>query len=110
MVTSVSTTTKLTCNLTSGKTVELTPADCVAIINTMSRRRMLTIAVEDVPQGYSYVWSDECCAWGGEDGNDDVTIAVNAADYVYAEPIERSKAAKKVAGKRAAGKKVVKRK
>lgn len=101
-MTSVSTTTKLTCTLANGKTVELTAGDCAAIINAMARRRMLTIACEDVPPGYSHVWSDECCAWGGEEGSDDVTIAVNAADYVYAEPIVKAKMA---APKKAAKKK-----
>ena len=95
--TRVTTTTKLTCTLAGGKTIELTSRDCAAVLNAMARRRMLCVMAEEIPAGYSVVWSDECCAWSqtGESGDDEVVLAVNAAEFVCATPAAKKKAAKK---------------
>lgn len=100
-MTSVTTTTKLTCELASGKKVDLTADDCVAILNAMARRRMLTVMAEDIPDGYSEVWSEECCAWkrGGE-GDDEIILAVNAADFVCATPTKKATAKRKKPAKK----------
>lgn len=97
-MTSVSTTTKLTCKLASGKTVELTADDCVAIVNAMARRRMLCVMCEDIPAGYSDIWTDECCAWKYEGvGDECVLLAANTAEFNSATPIvkKKKKAAKR---------------
>jgi hypothetical protein len=101
-MTKVTTTTKLTCKLTGGKTVDLTTEDCALILNAMARRRMLCVMAEDVPAGYSVIWSEECCAWQqtGESGDDEVILAVNAAEFVCATPVEKKTAKKKTAAKK----------
>jgi hypothetical protein len=101
-MTKVTTKTKLTCKLTGGKTIDLTTGDCVLILNAMARRRMLCVMAEDIPAGYSVVWSEECCAWQqtGESGDDEVILAVNAAEFVCATPVEKKPAKKKAAAKK----------
>lgn len=101
-MTKVTTTTKLQCKLASGKTIDLTTEDCAAILNAMARRRMLCVYAEDVPAGYSEIWSEECCAWQqtGESGDDEVILAVNAAEFVCATPAEKKAAKKKPAAKK----------
>lgn len=100
-MTTVKTTTKLECTLANGKTVVLTADDCVAILNAMARRRMLCIMAEDIPAGYSDIWSEECCAWKHEgDGDECVLLAVNAAEFVEASPVVKKKTAKKAAKKK----------
>ncbi len=96
-MTKVTTTTKLTCKLTGGKTVDLTTEDCALIINAMARRRMLCVMAEDIPAGYSDIWSEECCAWRqtGESGDDEVILAVNAAEFLCANPVEKKRPARK---------------
>lgn len=86
----VTTTTKLQCKLASGKTIDLTTDDCAAILNAMARRRMLCVFAEDIPAGYSEIWSEECCAWPqtGESGDDEVILAVNAAEFCCATPVK----------------------
>lgn len=101
MASKVTTTTKLQCKLANGKTIELTTDDCAAIVNAMARRRMLCVYAEDIPAGYSEIWSEECCAWQqtGESGDDEVILAVNAAEFCCATPVE-VKAKKKPAVKK----------
>lgn len=101
-MTTATTTTKIRCELTSGKTVELTTEDCAVILNAMARRRILCVMAEDIPAGYSVIWSQECCAWQqtGESGDDEVILAVNAAEWVCADPVQKKKPAKKVAAKK----------
>ena len=98
----VTTTTKLQCKLASGKTIDLTADDCVAILNAMARRRMLCVYAEDVPAGYSEIWSEECYAWQqtGESGDDEVILAVNAAEFVCATPAKKVPAKRKKAAKK----------
>ena len=89
-MTSVSTTTKLTCTLANGKTVELTTEDCVAILNAMARRRMLCVMCEEIPAGYSDIWTEECCAWKYDgEGDDCVVLAANTGDFVSATPVQK---------------------
>lgn len=96
----VTTTTKLQCKLASGKTIDLTTEDCAAILNAMARRRMLCVMCEDVPAGYSDIWTEECCAWKHDgDGDECVILAVNAAEFIEATPVEK-KTAKKAAKKK----------
>lgn len=101
-MTSATTTTTIRCKLTGGKTVDLTTEDCAVILNAMARRRVLCVYAEDIPAGYSEVWSEECCAWQqtGESGDDEVILAVNAAEFVCATPVEKKKPAKKAAAKK----------
>lgn len=99
-MTSVKTTTTLKCELASGKSVELTTEDCVAILNAMARRRMLCVMCEDIPAGYSDIWTEECCAWKYDgEGDECVVLAANTADFTEATPVAK-KTAKKVAKKK----------
>lgn len=100
-MTSVKATTTLTCELASGKDVDLTAEDCVAIINAMARRRMLCVMCEDIPAGYSNIWTEECCAWRHDgEGDECVVLAANTADFTEATPVQKKKATKKVAKKK----------
>ena len=100
-MTTVKTTTKLECTLANGKAVTLTADDCVAILNAMARRRMLCIMAEDIPAGYSDIWTEECCAWKQEGAGDEcVLLAANAADFTEASPVVKKKPAKKAAKKK----------
>jgi len=96
------TTTKLECELSSGKTIDLTADDCAAILNAMARRRMLCVYAEAIPAGYSELWSEECCAWrqAGESGDDEVILAFNAAEFVCATPAKKAPVRRKKAAKR----------
>ena len=98
----VTTTTKLQCKLASGKTIDLTTDDCAAILNAMARRRMLCVFAEDIPAGYSEIWSEECCAWQqtGESGDDEVILAVNTAEFCCATPVKVSEKKKPATKKR----------
>lgn len=104
-MTSVTTKMTMQCKLANGKSITLTTEDCVQILNAMARRRLLTVMAEDVPQGYSEIWSDECCAWNQptEAGEDEIILAVNTADFVCATPA-KARPAKK-ASKKASKKK-----
>lgn len=99
MISKATTQTKLTCVLSNGKTAELTLDDCVAILNAMARRHMLCVTCEEIPAGYSEIWTEECCAWKGGTGDECVMLSANTASFVVATPIVK-KAAKKVAKKK----------
>lgn len=99
-MTTVKTKTTLSCKLANGKQVELTAEDCAAIVNAMARRRMLCVMCEGVPQGYSDIWTEECCAWTHDgEGDECVILAANTAEFTEASPIVK-KAAKKKAAKK----------
>ena len=102
MASKVTTTTMLQCKLANGKTIDLTTDDCAAIINAMARRRMLCVYAENIPVGYSEIWSEECCAWqqAGESGDDEVILAFNAAEFVCATPVKNKTVKKKAATKK----------
>jgi len=102
MISKATTQTKLTCVLANGKTAELTLDDCVAILNAMARRHMLCVLCEEIPSGYSEIWTEECCAWKGGTGDECdecVMLSANTATYVVATPIVK-KVAKKVSKKK----------
>lgn len=100
-MTSVSTKTKLTCELASGKKVELTTEDCVAILNAMARRRMLCVMCEDIPAGYSDIWTEECCAWRYDgEGDECIVLAANTAEFTEATPVQKKRAARKSVAKK----------
>ena len=90
------TTTTIKCLLDSGKTVTLSAADCAAIINAAARRRMIAVSVEGFPAGYEGVWSEDCCALSqeAENGDEEVAVFVNAANWVCATPLKKAKKAK----------------
>jgi hypothetical protein len=95
-MTSVKATTTLTCELSNGKTIQLTADDCAAILNAMARRRMLCVMCEDIPAGYSDLWTEECCAWRYEgEGDECVVLAANTAEFTEATPVQKKKVAKK---------------
>ena len=104
-MTSVTTRVTMHCKLDNGESITLTPEDCVQVLNAMARRGMLTVMAENVPQGYSDIWSDDCCAWKqqNEAGEDEIVLSVNNANFACAVPVE-SRTAKK-ASKQATKKK-----
>lgn len=103
-MTEATTKTTIQCTLASGKAVTLTADDCAAILNAMARRRMLCVMCEDVPAGYSDIWTEECCAWIHDGRGDEcVILAANTAEFVEATPIVKKKAPAK--RKKAAAKK-----
>lgn len=100
-MTTVKTKTTLACTLANGKQVELTAEDCAAILNAMARRRMLCVMCEDVPQGYSDIWTEECCAWTHDgEGDECVVLAASTSEFSEASPIVTKVAKKKKAVKK----------
>jgi hypothetical protein len=82
------TTVTIRCRLESGETVNLSAADCAAILNAMARRRMLTVSVENIPDDLAHLYSEELCAWADDDedyeqddGDQLVVLSVDASNH-----------------------------
>jgi hypothetical protein len=98
----VTTTTTIRCRLECGETVNLSAADCAAILNAMARRRMLNVSVENIPDDLAHLYSEELCAWADDDedyendaGDQIVILSVDAGNHTCGILREKAKNKKK---------------
>lgn len=93
-------TARLKLTTSKGRTVSLTLDDCADIINAMARLNLLTINVEEIPDGISQAWITECAAMAQEhdddcDCDDGVMLFANCA--AAEATVERKQSKKKAA-------------
>jgi hypothetical protein len=80
--------TTIRCRLDNGTELTLDANDCAEILNAMARSRLLAVNIEDVPDGYDHIQSEEICAFvpDADDGDARVMLCVNASDFIAAHP------------------------